>query len=55
MKSHAPNLTQSLTFRVTDDEVIRLKRLAEQQQRKLADMIRVIVRRGLKAVERTKC
>ena len=54
MESDASNLTQSLTFRVTDDEAIRIKRLADQEERKLADMIRRLVRRGLKALERAK-
>ena len=54
MKDDASNLTQSLTFRVTDEEAVRVKRLAEQQERKMAGMIRLIFRRGLKMLERAK-
>mgnify|MGYP001570700024 CR=1 len=54
MKADGSNLTVSLTVRVTDDEALRIKRLADQQERKLADTIRQLIRRGLKALERAK-
>ena len=50
MKADATNLTESLTFRVTVEEAASVKRLAKQQERKIADMIRLIFRRGLNAL-----
>ena len=48
------NLSESFTFRVTAQDAVRIKQLADKHERKIADMIRLILRHGLKALERTK-
>lgn len=51
MKTQVPNLGRPLSFRVTAEDVERVKRLADKHERKVADMSRLIFRRGLKDFE----
>lgn len=54
MKSKMQPLTTMLSFRVTDVEAKRVEQLAERQERKPADMARLIFRKGLQAESRVK-
>ena len=54
MEQEPPTLTRTLAFRLTDGDAKRIERLAAQHERTVGDMLRRIVRQGLKLLERAK-